>query len=805
MADDSILEDEVEESPENAEEDSPEQIEDETDVPTYGENNRQLPSQLKDALAALVKSTYNRDLYDRRIEVLTDRIHRFYDDGVQHVYPNFGTGVYQVGTSGGFVDLPDGSRMQCPEYMGAYNIFRSRRRSIHAVLTQNPPGIDFIPNKLGDPEGEQSAEIAEGFRHYFDTHNDAKMIQEDISRMMCLSGRTVVYTYQTKDGARWGYNDQGEPLTMETAKVYGTLESRVPITCKYFDKMLFCILYDDVDALLLKQQNPWIKKHITAGESGLGESDWERFARLGTRQARKGFFLTGDAYFHLTTEMQVFFRPGMFEHSNCEDAFSGEMPEGAPKNFGVDEDRGYPTVRSMLNALFPEGAHVKYIGKTYSEATNDSMDDAIDIGFPDRRDGMTGGALMEPMKVIQDTFNDYKNAERENYEKGWPATYFHGTETDYNTIADTPSRPKMFHLVKDMPQGSNISDHIFQEQGFDIPQSFTNAQNDMRGALSQDVTGALPALQGASEPDQTASGQAMDRAQAMGMLGPAWANIQRLESGMYTKAVLLAAKNPDHGEEISIAKPDGTKASFQLKKIRKGTFKAKADVDSNFPDSTAAKRANMQQLLPLAAPTPLGAAIFESPDNWDEILELNGNPDITLTPALAYKKQMRELEVLLDEAPQDNSQAVAEYQQQMDTYNQQHAATAIAAVSAGQQAPEYMPPAGPAPMPLLPSIMPEADDYHLWESRKCQEYLSSEDCWLRMNSGDPQANAQAKLGIQNVRLHKAVHDQMLAQQNAQQQAVNPPLPTQMKIPQPQQGQSPNKPNTAPPGAGGPTL
>src|ERR1700744_1853920 len=196
----------AEEPEELNEQEQAESIPDSSDPPTYGENNRDLPDQLREAVDNLVKTFQARDMYVRRIEVLMDRMLRFYDDGVQHVYPNFGTGVYQIGVSGGTVDIGNGRQLECPEYMGAYNIFRARRRSIHAVLTQNPPGIDFIPNKLGDPEAEQSAEIAEGYRHFFDQANDVKGIQEDISRMMCLSGRVVARTYQTTDAQRWGFN-----------------------------------------------------------------------------------------------------------------------------------------------------------------------------------------------------------------------------------------------------------------------------------------------------------------------------------------------------------------------------------------------------------------------------------------------------------------------------------------------------------------------------------------------------------------------------------------------------------------------
>lgn len=738
-----------------SEEQAGESVPDSADAPAYGTNNRDLPKQLVEAIDSLIKTFSQRDMYDRRIEVLMDRILRFYDDGVQHVYPNFGTGVYQIGVSGGYVDVGGGQQIECPEYMGAYNTFRRDRRALHAVLTQNPPGIDFEPNAelLGDPEAQQSAEIAEGYRHLFDDANDVKLLQEQMSRFMCLSGRVVTRVYTASNAQCWGYTVDGKPRQMETAKAYGTLESRVPITTRDFDKMVFCFLYEDPDVVLAKSQNPWIRTKIQPGQAALGESDWERFARLGVKQARKGYYLTGQALAHLTTEMHAFMRPAAFEESCCDNVFA-EADEN-----DVNEDGKPFTVRDKLLQIFPDGLHVKYIGKTYSESWNEAMDDAICVGFPDVRDGMTGGALMEPAKITQDVFNDYKNAERENYEKGWPATYFKGSANDYNAIADTRSAPGRFHLLREAAPDVEIEGNIvYREPDFSVPETFVAAMDELRQTLQPDLVGAFPALQGNAKASQTASGQAMDRTQALGILGPAWANMQRMWARIYTQAVLLAAKNPDHAQEITVAAKNGNKVTFQLQKIKKGTFRAKPDVDSSFPESTGAKRANVQQLIPMAAPTPLGAAIFESPDNWEEILELNGNPDLTLTPAIAYKKQMREFEVLLQEPPQDNSQAV-------QAYNVQHAQQALLAQQQGLPDPPYEPP--PA---QLPSLMPEPDDYHLWESRKCQEYLSSEDCWLRMTSGTPEQIAQGQQGILNVRLHKAVHDQMLAAQQPPPQA-----------------------------------
>lgn len=730
------------------------------DAPEYGKNNRKLPEDLVEKLDGCIKRLQQREQYDRRIEVLMDRILRFYDDGVQHVYPNWGTGVYQVGTAGGYVDLGNGQSVQCPLYMGAYNILRSRRRSLDAVLTQNPPGVDFVPDRPERSEDIEAAETAEGFRHLFDQANDIKKIQQDIARMFELSGRCVAWTRTVASRSRFGQNDDGSPRSMETAKVYGTLESKLPIVCACFEEAEYCFLFDDKSTNLLKAENDWLPtSKIANGEGALGESEWDRYARIGSKQAKKGYFLTGLALNGLTTEANYFLRPSVFYDTAFDDPYPGAVEGDEGKN-------GQPfTYRDKFLELFPEGAHLKYIGKTYSESWSESPDDALDVGFPTERDGLSGGALMEPMKVIQDAFNDYMNAKRENYETGWSVTYVAGDDEDYAAISDQQSKPNQFVLLKAKAPGTDIGNIVHREDPAAPPKGFDAAIEELRGPISQDITGALPALQGTSNHDVTATQQTMDRSQAMGMLGPAWANLQRMFAGIYKKAALLASKNPDHGSEIVTVGDGGKQISIKLEKLQKGKFHAHVS-DSSFPETTAALRANLQDLIKLAAASPIGQTLFESPDNWEEFLDLNGNPDLKLIPAIAFKKQTRELEILLREAPsiptpQDIAQAALQHAQQQIEAEQQAAQGGIPA-----------PPAAPFQPPQpQPSLMPEADDYHQWESAKCQEYLSSEDCWLRQTipqtqqgEGPDEALQRAKLGVQNVRLHKAVHDQFLQQQ-----------------------------------------
>ena len=725
-------------------------------VQDYGEKNRDLPEQLKNAFKAIIEACQKRDLYDRRIEVLKDRLHRFYSDGIQHVYPNYGTGVFQIGTAGGYVDV-GGKHVQCPDYMDDYNIFFPYQRSLEAVLTQNPPGVDFQPDDPSRTEDIEAAEAAESYRQYFNNANNVKGIQTRIARMFCLSGRTISWTFTKADEEKWGVNEQGEPRSMETTRIFGILESKVPIFAKCLEDCPFVFLFDDPDVWHAKKDYEWIKDKIEGGQGSPGESDWERWARLGVRQARKSYFLNGTSLQFVTTRLNGFLRPSAFECDCCDEEYQGE-------DAGENEDGEPQTVRDKFNELFPNGAHVVFVGENYAESWDESVDDAVDIAFPREGDGMTGRAMMENMVVIQDSYNDKKNAEREAYEKGWPATWVLGRAVDYDALLNQKAEPYAFHEIKELRAGETIEQVVYREPEMALSETFIQSMAEDRGPLAQFITGSLPALMGeAASGDHTASKAAMDRAQAMGMLGMAWSQMQRMFSRIYYQAAIHAAKNPDHAKGIVVVASDGQNTKLQVEKMSKGTFHCHRDTDSSFPESTMAKRAQLQNILTMAAQSPLGMTFFESPDNWEGVLKLQGFPELTLTPALAYEKQTAEIEELLGQNP------VAPTPDDVQQAQIAHASQGVQAVAQGLPAPPFMPPQPKASVPIQPL------DYHKWEYAKCQEFLSSERARREKAQGND-------AGLQNVLLHAMAHKQAMMAEMMQQAALAPPPPGPPKPP-----------------------
>lgn len=736
--------------------------EDQQTAQPYGEKNRDLPDQLKTVLKAVISECQKRDLYDRRIEVLKDRLHRFYSDGIQHVYPNYGTGVYQIGTAGGYVDVGN-KHVQCPDYMDDYNIFFPYQRSLEAVLTQTPPAIEADPDDPSQADDIEAAQVGEGYRKKFDQANDVKDIQKKIARMFCLSGRTVAWTLTLADEQKWGTNEQGEPRKMETARIFGTLESKVPILAKCLSECPFVFLFDDPDVLNAKKEYDWLKDKIVGGQGSPGESDWERWARLGVRQARKSYFLNGTSLQFVTTRLNAFLRPSAFESSCCDEVYEGE-------DATEDEDGVPQTVGDKFKELFPTGAHVVFVGENYAESWEESVDDALDIEFPRQGDGMTGRAMMENMVVIQDSYNDKKNAEREAYEKGWPSTWVSGKAVDYDALLNQRSEPYAFHEIKELRNGEKAEDVIYREPEMVLSPTFIASMAEDRGALAQFITGSLPALTGEVAPgDHTASKTAMDRSQAMGMLGMAASAMGSMFCGIYYHAALLAAKNPDHAKGIVVTGQGGT-AKYEIAKLTKGNFHFHL-TDSNFPDSVAARRANLQNIVTTAAASPLGMTIFESPDNWEKYLELNGHGDLTLIPAMAYEKQTQEIEILLRESP------VGPTPEETEKAQIAHAAQSVQATAQGLPVQPFMPPQPKSSVPIQPL------DYHKWEFAKCQEFLSSDDCRREQASGGPDGKGN-EAGVQNVLLHAMAHKQAMIADAMQQAMMQPPPAAPGKPPAP---------------------
>jgi len=149
----------------------------------------------------------------------------------------------------------------------------------------------------------------------------------------------------------------------------------------------------------------------------------------------------------------------------------------------------------------------------------------------------------------------------------------------------------------------------------------------------------------------------------------------------------------------------------------------------------------------------VGAQLFESPDNWELFKQLLGFPELTLIEAVARNKQVREIELLLEQSP------IPPDPQELQAAQVQHAAATVAAQAMGGPPP---PPLDPTSL-LKPSVPIDELDFHQWEGKKGQEWLSGEEAWRQLALGN-------KAGVLNVKLHTKEHLKLAAAMAA------PPMP-----------------------------
>lgn len=720
---------------------------DEGEVPTYGKDNEELPEQLVKALRAAVEEYQAQDPFDRRREVMRDRKNRFYYRSYQHIYEDNRTGFFIQGVAGSTYTV-GGSEVQAPSKIDDYNIFKPYLRTVSAVLTQNQPGIDFLPNNESLAEDIEAADTSEGYRHIFDRANDTKGLQKKAVRMLGLSGRTVSWTRTEANAQKFGYKD-GQPKKMETCDIYGTIENKVQITAKSQNDTPYCFLTDDLYYRVAKTEYPTFAEKIQAGQKVPGESEYERYARLGIMQGTRQMQV-GNSLQFLVSRLNGWMRPATFTGKEYDDPFEGDGSESEPM-----------TVHDKLGQLFPSGCHVVFVGDQYCGSWNESLDDKITIEFPDEGDGMHRPALMDDVVVVQDRFNDDMNAYASVKDDCWPSTWVNADDQEWDAIGNQISAPGMFRLKK-ASTGRPLNEQFHKEDGPEIPPTLFQSTEYLQGPLAQFMLAAQPALFGAGDTDnKTASGIAQLHATAVGQQGITWSAVQRLFASIYKQAALCATRNPDHAQEIAVPGKNGTTTTLNLQRITKDRFGCYPDQDSSFPESTAAKRAQLTNLATMAAQTPVGQQLFDSPDNWEQFNELLGFAELTLPEAESRNKQVSEIEQLLQEKPLPPS---PEALQQAAVA---HAAETLTAQGSGMPPP---PPFDPTSL-LQPSVPVDDLDYHAYEGRKGRDWLSSPDCRKQIAAGNVD-------GVLNVKLHTKLHLAKAALE------APPPMPMPAGKPQP---------------------
>jgi hypothetical protein len=743
----------------------------------YGVNNRNLPDCLKRAITTVFKEAQNQEKYIRRQEILQDAEHRFYDMGIQHIYRNADFCWTQAFPG---VAIPGSKGENFGNYIDDYNIFTEFALIQRAKLSENVPGIDFQPVDPNESDDIEAANTAEGYRHDFDRNNDIKQIEQSIYYHLQMGGRAVMWTRSEDYPEKFG--DQGRQRRT-TATVYGCVEAKVPIFANTQKDFWYTILYDDPDIKMAKTKYDWIADKLTAGQVCLDENAYERVARLqilqGTQGNRGGYFNIGDSIAHLISRGNGFFRLAAFEA--MDEPFVD--PDGGEEMTADQDGNERPiSIKEKLAQLYPDGVHACVVGDQYAESWNKSMDDCLSVGNAYIGKGQSRMPVMKSMVVVQDRFNSTMNFIAECFDYGAPSIWMNCSAAEFAAFRKQHASPYAFRNLKSLPPGvTSLANAIYREQQPEVSESQQKYMEFLYGALPQFQLAVPPSIWGEAMKDQkTAAGFQLAASQAMGILGVYYAIGTTMTAAMYYHSCLAIMEDDEYPQSLTIPGEGGKNTIVNKAALSKGNFRAFPDTESGFPESTSAKRTTLTNVVTQIAATPLAAQVLGSPDNVALMVREYGLPELVIPEAEARNKQLREIETLLKEPPklapqfllmlalgagvQDIIDAIKQTVQQAEQMQEQamvaHAAQSMAAKASGQPEP-------PAPAPFDPTTLARSSvrvwdsDYHVWESKKCRDWLSSDDRNTEETIGREGPDGEVKpniSGILNVVLHKLEHD-----------------------------------------------
>ena len=738
----------------------------------FGPNNETLPDRLQDALRRLVFQYSTESELTRRQEIRRiKQAHQFWR-GLQYLWWNERDQNWHLPFEQKLLD--NSSLDAMPRYEFVTNIYQAFGLSIVSVLSQDVPRVRFYPTSAQSEVDVAAAKAATEVAELVERNNRLGNLIVDEAFHLWTDGKVGAYVRYVVDGQRFGFHPEpqigereikvgtdtyvcpecggetaaqargadpavaqgdgaaelsncatcgallteedfvaaeslsvpaGEirmrvPNGQEVVTIVGGLELKTPPWANEMHEYPYLQWNTEVHLARLRAAYPHAADRIGAPVAS-GEQEYERLARLAQSQ---GGPLTegGDFNSNLVTFQRTWLRPWAF--------------------FALD-DRD---IRDELLALFPDGAYVAFAGDVYCESRNEGMDDHWRVMHALPGDGSSGRpALGDSLISVQERFNTLSNLQMETYEYGIPPIYADSEVLDFDSLQNQTAEPGSHYPARAKP-GQSLAAGFFQPAAAEVPPDLAEHAANLMGPIAQFLTGAFPALfGGAMSNNDTASGYAMARDQAMGRIGLVWRQMKFFHADVMLLAVDCFRQNRPTDVEVTLL---GAGSAFESQWIRladlKGNLFSHPETDEQYPTMWSQQRAVLLQLL--NNPDPQIQAVMAHPENMGLVKRLIGLEELVLPDAESRTKQYREIAQLVAEVPvvrRDDGSGVEL---------------------------------------TLPSLIPdEFTDNHAAELEICMRWFSSDAGQV--------AKIEAPAGFANVKAHAMFHRDYLKKQ---QQKVN---------------------------------
>jgi hypothetical protein len=228
---------------------------------------------------------------------------------------------------------------------------------------------------------------------------------------------------------------------------------------------------------------------------------------------------------------------------------------------------------------------------------------------------------------------------------------------------NTTRAPGQYMKAPPPPEGKAIGDNFWPEPQIQLAEGLLVWIEKLFGEFSQFLCGAFPALFGGdTKANDTASGIASQRDQALGRIGLTWRSIKGGYARMMRQAVMGVGQYQVGKFAGELDTGNGNKEYLEIDpEDLKGNVKCFPDTDENFPESWMMQRAVWTALRAEAQKNPIIAKIVGLPKNQLTMKDKTGTPELVIPEASSERKQLIEIKELLNSEPMPNpiAQAVA--------------------------------------------------------------------------------------------------------------------------------------------------
>lgn len=570
----------------------------------------------------LLRSCFTTDEAPRRWQVLENWEARMMDRGFQHLE---GTkeGGWRVAAAGGR-ENSNGIADQDEAGVFATNILSAQGDIAIGALNRGAIKVNFSPRRSKRPEDVAAAAIANEYKWLWQKTNSR--LQSDLTGLGWTDSRVVVWTRTVAD-KRFGLDEDGKPRQIELSTAHGVLESRLPMMADSVRDCGYLSVFDELDYGIARATYPWMGTKLKPSLGTLGDTEFERMARINTRVGVLGRFSTGITGIREISMGYHWIRPGLFWSDS------------------VTEQQ-----REFLLENFEDGLFVVTGGTELCAAWNESPDDHVELGCFTRGFGQNRRALGSSDLPIQKRINLWADLIDQYFRSAIPITLLEDKAFNTEAVAELEATPRRF-LPVTLDEGQTMESVVGQTPSPTPTPGMMELLQWYVGPLIQSIDGATPALFGAGEGTDNTVGATMIRLnQSLERFGTPWQMANVVMARAAWQAAKCCADNCE-GQIIDSVEGHGD-VCIDPEVLRGGEVTCTSETLGAIPESGAQREAKILQILDMANTNAQIASIVATPSNAREIIRaLHIEDTITVDEADSEDKQLEEIELLLANEP----------------------------------------------------------------------------------------------------------------------------------------------------------